>query len=270
MANTGGRREVTFDTDVVRAGTRCQRPGESPIPLAKPCQPSSTAVLLGAAFGALLAFLDSTIVNNSASANAIDGNGPPRSHAAHRSAATSRNSPSIVSRSRWRQRSRRAEARKSVTGGVSIRLIKAACRRAANWPRVALGRGNRMTTWLGFVMMNVFIVAWWIPFDIKDWPGWAFERAHRGSKRSWLVAWFLCLFVPLGSFVHAFAWRSARKAVKRARDLGDPNAADEARRRTAEMHRRRNSLDTQARNQYNAQRPIGSPPWQGFGPPPTY
>ena len=67
--------------------------------------------------------------------------------------------------------------------------IKAACRCAANWPRVALGRGNRMGVFLDFVvfvLMNVFISGM-VLLDIKGWPGWAFERAHRWSKRFWLV-----------------------------------------------------------------------------------
>jgi NTE family protein len=63
MANTGGRGVATADTDVIRAGKRSQRLGAPPVPLAKRRQPSSTAVLLVAAFGAFLAFLDSTIVN---------------------------------------------------------------------------------------------------------------------------------------------------------------------------------------------------------------
>ncbi|MFZ0902459.1 MAG: DHA2 family efflux MFS transporter permease subunit, partial [Mycobacterium sp.] len=63
MANRGGRGAATVDADVVRAGRRSQGPGEPPIPLAKRRQPSSRAVLLVAAFGAFLAFLDSTIVN---------------------------------------------------------------------------------------------------------------------------------------------------------------------------------------------------------------
>jgi hypothetical protein len=124
-----------------------------------------------------------------------------------------------------------------------------------------------MLSWLVFVLMNVFFCGM-VLLDIKDWPGWAFERAHRGSKRFWLVAWVISIFVPLGCFFYMFAYGWARKAVKRARDTGDPNAAEEARRRTDEMHRRRNRLDTLARNQYNAQRPVGSPPWQGLGPPP--
>jgi hypothetical protein len=117
------------------------------------------------------------------------------------------------------------------------------------------------------VLMNLFF-SWMVLLDIKDWPGWAFKRAHRGSKQFWLAAWIISLFVPLGCFIYLFAYGWARKAVKRARDIGDPIAAEEARRRTEIMHRRRSRLDTQARNEYNAQRPPGSLPWQGFGPPP--
>ena len=63
MAIRSGRGAATVDTDVVGEGRRRGRPGGSPILLAKRRQPSSTAVLLVAAFGAFLAFLDSTIVN---------------------------------------------------------------------------------------------------------------------------------------------------------------------------------------------------------------
>jgi NTE family protein len=63
MSNAGGRRAATVDADVVRAGIRRQQRGGPPTPLIKRRQPSSTAVLLVAAFGAFLAFLDSTIVN---------------------------------------------------------------------------------------------------------------------------------------------------------------------------------------------------------------
>jgi NTE family protein len=62
MANTGGRGATTVNGEAVRAGRR-QRLDATPSPLAKRRQPSSTAVLLVAAFGAFLAFLDSTIVN---------------------------------------------------------------------------------------------------------------------------------------------------------------------------------------------------------------
>jgi NTE family protein len=63
MANRGGRGAATVDTDAVGAGRRRQRLGGPLTPLTKRRQPSSTAVLLVAAFGAFLAFLDSTIVN---------------------------------------------------------------------------------------------------------------------------------------------------------------------------------------------------------------
>ncbi|MFZ0229626.1 MAG: MDR family MFS transporter, partial [Mycobacterium sp.] len=61
MANRGGRGGATVDRLAVRAGEPTL--GGLPIPLTKRRQPSSTAVLLVAAFGAFLAFLDSTIVN---------------------------------------------------------------------------------------------------------------------------------------------------------------------------------------------------------------
>ncbi|MFZ3303123.1 MAG: DHA2 family efflux MFS transporter permease subunit, partial [Mycobacterium sp.] len=61
MANRGGRGGATADTLAVRAGEPTL--DGLPIPLTKRRQPSSTAVLLVAAFGAFLAFLDSTIVN---------------------------------------------------------------------------------------------------------------------------------------------------------------------------------------------------------------
>jgi NTE family protein len=63
MANTGGRGAATGDTDLAGPGRRRQRREGPPTPLAKRRQPSSAAVLLVAAFGAFLAFLDSTIVN---------------------------------------------------------------------------------------------------------------------------------------------------------------------------------------------------------------
>jgi NTE family protein len=63
MASRGGRGATVVDGGAARADRRRQRPGEPPIPLAKRRQPSPTAVLLVAAFGAFLAFLDSTIVN---------------------------------------------------------------------------------------------------------------------------------------------------------------------------------------------------------------
>jgi hypothetical protein len=115
-----------------------------------------------------------------------------------------------------------------------------------------------MSFLLGCVLVNLFFI-WMVPIDIKDWPGWAFKRAHRLSKQLWLAAWIICIFLP-GGFFYLFAWAWARKAVKRARDLGDPNAAEQARQRTNQMRHRRNRLDTLARNQYNAQRPPGSPP----------
>jgi NTE family protein len=61
MANNGGRITATLDLNVSRA--RRRRLSAVPIALTKRRQPSSTAVLLVAAFGAFLAFLDSTIVN---------------------------------------------------------------------------------------------------------------------------------------------------------------------------------------------------------------
>ncbi|MDX6520442.1 MAG: hypothetical protein QOF08_1047, partial [Gaiellales bacterium] len=51
------------DGDAISAGRRRLRPARPPAPLTKRRQPSPTAVLLVAAFGAFLAFLDSTIVN---------------------------------------------------------------------------------------------------------------------------------------------------------------------------------------------------------------
>src|SRR5260370_5706785 len=51
------------DGDTASAGRRRLRAGRPPAPLTRRRQPSSTAVLLVAAFGAFLAFLDSTIVN---------------------------------------------------------------------------------------------------------------------------------------------------------------------------------------------------------------
>jgi NTE family protein len=59
----GGRIAATVDRDTVRVGRRRGRAGPSPAPLTRRRQPSPTAVLLVAAFGAFLAFLDSTIVN---------------------------------------------------------------------------------------------------------------------------------------------------------------------------------------------------------------
>jgi NTE family protein len=63
MANRDGQGAATVDAVAVAAGSRRQRLGGPPTPLAKRRQPSSRAVLLVAAFGAFLAFLDSTIVN---------------------------------------------------------------------------------------------------------------------------------------------------------------------------------------------------------------
>src|SRR5271155_2312395 len=63
MANRGGRGAATVDTGAVGGDRRRQRLGGAPTPLAIRRQPSSTAVLLVAAFGAFLAFVDSTIVN---------------------------------------------------------------------------------------------------------------------------------------------------------------------------------------------------------------
>ena len=51
------------DTDTVRAGRPRRRAGRPSAPLIRRRQPPPTAVLLVAAFGAFLAFLDSTIVN---------------------------------------------------------------------------------------------------------------------------------------------------------------------------------------------------------------
>jgi NTE family protein len=61
MANTDGQGVAAVDTAQTRAGRRTVHGPTSP--LAKRRQPASTAVLLVAAFGAFLAFLDSTIVN---------------------------------------------------------------------------------------------------------------------------------------------------------------------------------------------------------------
>lgn len=54
---------ATIGRATTSAGRRHFRAGQPPVPLTKRRQPSSTAVLLVAAFGAFLAFLDSTIVN---------------------------------------------------------------------------------------------------------------------------------------------------------------------------------------------------------------
>jgi NTE family protein len=63
MANRGGRGAAVVDTNPVAGSRRSQRSVGEPILLRNRRQPSSTAVLLVAAFGAFLAFLDSTIVN---------------------------------------------------------------------------------------------------------------------------------------------------------------------------------------------------------------
>jgi NTE family protein len=54
---------ATTDTEAVSAGRRRRRTGRSAAALTRRRQPSSLAVLLVAAFGAFLVFLDSTIVN---------------------------------------------------------------------------------------------------------------------------------------------------------------------------------------------------------------
>jgi Major Facilitator Superfamily len=61
--HAGHRAAATVDTDAVRAGRRRLRAGGLPTSLTRRRQPSPTAVLLVAAFGASLAFLESTIVN---------------------------------------------------------------------------------------------------------------------------------------------------------------------------------------------------------------
>ncbi len=61
-AGNGGAR-VAVDPEPVLAGRRRRRPRRSPTPLTRRRQPSPAAVLLVAAFGAFLAFLDSTVVN---------------------------------------------------------------------------------------------------------------------------------------------------------------------------------------------------------------
>jgi NTE family protein len=61
--DTGTAAAPSVDTATTSTGTRRLRPGRPPAPLTKRRQPSPTAVLLVAAFGAFLAFLDSTIVN---------------------------------------------------------------------------------------------------------------------------------------------------------------------------------------------------------------
>jgi NTE family protein len=63
MANRGGRGAAVVNTNAVAGTRRSQRSVGEPILLRNRRQPSSTAVLLVAAFGAFLAFLDSTIVN---------------------------------------------------------------------------------------------------------------------------------------------------------------------------------------------------------------
>lgn len=60
--NGDGRFGRVVDPDT-GLGRRRLRTGRPPAPLTRRRQPSSTAVLLVAAFGAFLAFLDSTIVN---------------------------------------------------------------------------------------------------------------------------------------------------------------------------------------------------------------
>jgi NTE family protein len=57
------RASANGDTGTVSEGRRRRRAGRLPTSLTRRRQPSSTAVLLVAAFGAFLAFLDSTIVN---------------------------------------------------------------------------------------------------------------------------------------------------------------------------------------------------------------
>ena len=63
MANRGGRGAAVVNTNPGAGSRRSQRSVGEPILLRNRRQPSSTAVLLVAAFGAFLAFLDSTIVN---------------------------------------------------------------------------------------------------------------------------------------------------------------------------------------------------------------
>ena len=61
--HSGSRIAGTVDKATVRADRPRGRAGRPPAPLTRRRQPSPTAVLLVAAFGAFLAFLDSTIVN---------------------------------------------------------------------------------------------------------------------------------------------------------------------------------------------------------------
>ena len=110
--------------------------------------------------------------------------------------------------------------------------------------------------WVFFNALFIFMAM----LDVRGHPGWAFERAHRLTKRLWLAAGVICLFLPLGGIFYTVAWGVARRAVNPAWKIGDPAAAEAIRQRTAAMKRRRYMMDTLARNEYNAQRPPGSPP----------
>jgi hypothetical protein len=75
----GGRAAATVDRATISPGRRRLRPGRPPTPLTRRRQRSPTSVLLVAAFGAFLAFLDSTIVNIAFPADLgydADRNGP--------------------------------------------------------------------------------------------------------------------------------------------------------------------------------------------------
>jgi hypothetical protein len=61
--HTATRPAASADRVTTSTGRRRLRAGRPPIPLAQRRQPSSRAALLVTAFGAFLAFLDSTIVN---------------------------------------------------------------------------------------------------------------------------------------------------------------------------------------------------------------
>lgn len=63
-------------------------------------------------------------------------------------------------------------------------------------------------------------------------PGWAFERAHRGSKAVWLLTAILGLIPPFGLIYFAL-WVTLGRAVKRAWAAGDPASYNRYARRVA-------------------------------------
>jgi hypothetical protein len=73
--------------------------------------------------------------------------------------------------------------------------------------------------------------------SVKTPPGWAFERAHRGSKAVWLLIAIIGLIPPFG-LVYLALWMIFGRAVEREWATGDPESYKNYKARIAAARRR--------------------------------